>query len=106
VFRAPLLDVEIVRNGVRATNPRAFMQAAITIYDTASPHYTEVAAKVAAPVLIIQGAEDLIAPLEGARRLQQALPNARLEVLDGVGHVPELEAPERVNRLIADFLAP
>lgn len=102
---APAL-IESLRNGVRATNPRAFMQAAHVIYDTANPHYTEVAAKVTAPVLIVQGAEDLVAPVEGARRLQQALPNARLEILEGVGHLPELEAPGRVNRLIADFLAP
>lgn len=34
----------------------------------------------------------------------KAMPSARLEIIDGVGHLPHLEAAERVNRLLRDFL--
>jgi len=35
--------------------------------------------------------------------LKARLKNARIEVLPGLGHFPQLEAPERVNRLIEEF---
>jgi len=37
--------------------------------------------------------------------LRKALKNARIEVVAGVGHFTQLEAAERVNRLISDFAA-
>jgi pimeloyl-ACP methyl ester carboxylesterase len=54
---------------------------------------------------MIQGAEDRVTPLAAnAARLAEVVPGARLVVLDGCGHLPELEMPERVNDLIRDFL--
>jgi pimeloyl-ACP methyl ester carboxylesterase len=35
--------------------------------------------------------------------LKARLGNVKIEVLPGLGHFPQLEAPERVNRLIAEF---
>jgi pimeloyl-ACP methyl ester carboxylesterase len=35
--------------------------------------------------------------------LKARLKNVRIEVLPGLGHFPQLEAPERVNRLIEEF---
>jgi pimeloyl-ACP methyl ester carboxylesterase len=32
------------------------------------------------------------------------LPDGRLEMLEGIGHLPEVEAPERVNGLLRGFL--
>ena len=94
---------ELVRNGSRATNPRGFMQAVhAAVTDDPSPE--QVAAKVTLPVLLITGSEDRVTPVEtNAAVLQRALPNARLEILEGIGHLPQLEAPERVNSLLADF---
>jgi pimeloyl-ACP methyl ester carboxylesterase len=37
--------------------------------------------------------------------LKQKIPGVRIEVLPGLGHFPQLEAPERVNQLIAEFAA-
>lgn len=37
--------------------------------------------------------------------LLQKIPGVRIEVLPGIGHFSQLEAPERVNRLIASFVA-
>ena len=70
-------------------------------------------AAVRAPVLVIQttsrGADGKRAPLQEGERtpwldlLSARLKNVRIEVLPGLGHFPQLEAPERVNRLIAEF---
>jgi pimeloyl-ACP methyl ester carboxylesterase len=57
------------------------------------------------PLLMIQGAEDRVTPLAAnAARLAEAVPHAQLVALDGCGHLPELEMPERVNGLIREFL--
>ncbi len=57
------------------------------------------------PVLMISGSEDRVNPIgTNAAVLQQALPTARLEIIEGIGHLPQVEAPDRVNRLVREFL--
>lgn len=56
-----------------------------------------------APVLVIHGSRDVL-PLEGARGWVSALPDGRLLLLDGVGHFPYLEAPERFFAAVHEFL--
>lgn len=36
--------------------------------------------------------------------VRRRVPNARIEVIPGVGHFPQLEVPARVNALLADFV--
>ena len=57
------------------------------------------------PALVIVGAEDVVTPPERAQAMADALPDARLVVLPGAGHLTPVEQPERVTALIADFLA-
>jgi len=69
----------------------------------------EVARRVPAltrEALIIWGAQDRVLPVADAQRLDSELPSSRLEILDGVGHFPQEEVPDRVNRLIASFTDP
>ena len=58
---------------------------------------------IAQPALLVHGDRDRVIAVETARRLAARLPRARLEVLRGVGHVPQLEEPRRVARLVDDF---
>lgn len=51
-------------------------------------------ASVSVPTLIIHGSEDANVPLEAARYVASSIPEAHLEVLDGVGHVPGLSVPD------------
>ncbi|HTM22874.1 MAG TPA: alpha/beta fold hydrolase [Kofleriaceae bacterium] len=62
-------------------------------------------AAVRAPALILHGARDRVIHPATAEALATGLPHAQLVVLDGIGHVPQLEAPRRVARLIEEFLA-
>jgi len=61
-------------------------------------------AAVGAPALILWGAVDPFAPVGAAHRFAAALPGARLEILDGVGHFCFDEAPEACSAAVVRFL--
>jgi pimeloyl-ACP methyl ester carboxylesterase len=52
------------------------------------------------PALVVWGSEDKLVDPALAPRLATALPDARLQLLDGVGHVAQLETPEPVARAV------
>lgn len=58
-----------------------------------------------APTLVLWGEEDRLVPVKLGRRLAEEMPECRLEVLPGVGHVPQFEVPEVTADLVTDFLA-
>ena len=58
-----------------------------------------------APTTVIWGANDRVAPLRTGRLLAARMPDARLEVITGVGHSPPQENPEAFNRLLLAALA-
>lgn len=57
------------------------------------------------PTLIVWGTEDRLVPVRDADVFEQMIPGARKVVWDGIGHVPQLEVPDRFNALVAEFLA-
>jgi 3-oxoadipate enol-lactonase len=62
-------------------------------------------ATITAPTLVIAGAQDpSTPPAEHAQRIVEAIPNARLEVLDPGAHLINVEQPETVTRLIIEHL--
>jgi pimeloyl-ACP methyl ester carboxylesterase len=62
-------------------------------------------ADVETPTLIIWGSEDRVVPPSCAKQYAAALPNAKVEMIDGAGHLVEYEDPERVAKLIAQHIA-
>jgi pimeloyl-ACP methyl ester carboxylesterase len=56
------------------------------------------------PTLVVWGREDKIVPLGVGRQYAEAIPNARLEILDGCGHAVDVEKPAELARLVRDFL--
>ncbi len=56
------------------------------------------------PTLIVWGDQDRIIPLVHAYQAHEAIPDSRLEVMHGVGHFPQMEAPIRFAEIVADFL--
>jgi 3-oxoadipate enol-lactonase len=60
---------------------------------------------IAAPTLVIAGAEDRATPPARAEAIAAAVPNARLELLDGAAHLASVQCPEPVTRLIDEHLA-
>jgi pimeloyl-ACP methyl ester carboxylesterase len=57
------------------------------------------------PSLLIWGANDPIIPVEHGRAAHDLMPGSRLELVDGVGHFPQLEQPYEFSRLLAGFIA-
>lgn len=57
------------------------------------------------PVLFLHGAKDEAVRPDVARRAVARMPNARLDVLDGLGHLIHEEDPEQVYSSITGFLA-
>jgi pimeloyl-ACP methyl ester carboxylesterase len=97
--------INLVRDVVRATNPRGFMHGVkLGMVDGYDPE--TVAAKVTAPVLMISGSEDRVNPIDkNAAILAKAMPKAKLEIIEGVGHLPEVEAPDKINAMLRAFFA-
>jgi len=57
------------------------------------------------PTLLLWCSQDPVVPLWVGRRLARTLPNARLSLLEGCGHVPQEEVPAATLRRIQAFLA-
>ncbi len=55
------------------------------------------------PVLVIWGDSDRMVSANGAKRILDQVPHARVEVLERCGHCPQVEYPQRVAELIFDF---
>lgn len=59
--------------------------------------------RIAVPTLLIWGELDARSPLSVARRFEQAIPDAKLVVIPGAGHVSNLEQPEQFNDAVREF---
>ena len=61
-------------------------------------------AKVTVPVLVMVGDQDEATPPPMSEELNALLPDARLHVLKGCAHVPQLQAPDAFLEAIDEFL--
>ena len=59
-----------------------------------------------APTLILTGDDDQVIPAASSDVLHERIPESRLEVIAGTGHLFFLEQPERTQSLIEAFLVP
>lgn len=59
---------------------------------------------VACVVCVMAGTESDVMPPDSAKRFAAAVPGAALELVDGVGHHVELEAPERLAARILELV--
>src|SRR5689334_11270557 len=60
--------------------------------------------KVKVPALVVVGEHDEATPPPMSHELAGLLPNARLKIIAGCAHVPQLQAPRMFLDTIADFL--
>lgn len=60
---------------------------------------------VGCPTLIVWGTKDPLVGVGHAKELGRLIPGSRVSLYEGIGHVVQLEAPERFNRELADFLS-
>ena len=98
---APPEGVAAVAASVRQVHPVGFRAMARA---SAEADLRPVLGRVSVPTLVLCGDRDTRAPLPVAEALHDAIPDSELVVLDGVGHVCAVEAPERFNAAIRTFL--
>ena len=60
--------------------------------------------EIAVPTLVVTGGEDLPELHAVSDRLVKGLPDARAAAIEGAGHLPSLERPDELNRLLLEFL--
>ncbi len=92
-----------VRRWVEAADPAAVAWAQRAMAARSDSLATLAAADV--PALVVVGAEDRLVPLDDARAMADALPQGRLVVLPGAGHLTPVEVPEAFTGAVGDFLA-
>lgn len=56
------------------------------------------------PTLVITSSADALISPDLSKEMAEAIPGARLETIEGAGHLSNLEAPEKFNDLVRDFV--
>jgi len=62
------------------------------------------AGTIRVPTLILVGDQDLITPIDLSNELVDLIPDARMQVIAGAGHLGNLEKPDEFNRLVETFI--
>ena len=71
---------------------------------SSSPHRKDRLKEISLPTLVIHGTEDAILPFDHGQALADGIANAKLMVLEGVGHeIPEQMTEEITSRMIEHF---
>jgi 3-oxoadipate enol-lactonase len=90
-----------LRAMIAATPLAGFRACATALMDY---DYTDQLPRIACPTLLLAGAEDGAMPDSMAKILRPAIPGARMQVIEGAGHVPCLERPEAFTAALRGFL--
>jgi pimeloyl-ACP methyl ester carboxylesterase len=57
------------------------------------------------PALVMVGEEDTYTPVPVARSMHEVLPDSTLVIIEGAGHLPNLERPAEFDAALARFLS-
>lgn len=60
--------------------------------------------RITVPALVVVGSEDAATVPGQAQHIAEAIPGARLETIEGAGHMSVIEQPERATELLSAFL--
>ena len=95
--------VERVREMIGAAEPEGVARAleGMSLRPDSRPFLED----IAVPTLVVCGDEDTLTPPAAAETLRDGIPESRLEVLPGAGHLSSLETPEAFDRAVAESLA-
>jgi abhydrolase domain-containing protein 6 len=69
-----------------------------------SPRLEEVMPKIAAPSLVVWGKEDKLFPVALAPYITSLTRGAKMAVIEGASHFPQIDQPDRLAALVQEFL--
>lgn len=100
--RAGMAAMAEVISAMAGTPPAAY-RATVTCLTT----FNRIAdlPRIAAPTLLLAGERDPLAPVKTMQRMADAMPEARLVVLEKAGHLAHLEYPAEFAAAVREFLA-
>ena len=81
--------------------PSGYRQAAIALHDSDE---RDVLPTVSIPTLVTVGEFDRVVPLHLSGLLAEGIPGARLEIIQGTGHLSNQEKPVVYNQIVRSFL--
>jgi pimeloyl-ACP methyl ester carboxylesterase len=100
----PEPDSEHIKRWGRQIIGRASQEAAIALYLSAGEvDLRNELSRISQPTLLLHGEADAIVSVKEARHLSEILPNAKLSILPGAGHVPTLTRPQEIADEIMSF---
>jgi 3-oxoadipate enol-lactonase len=92
-----------VKEIVRAQPAEAIAAAALGMAERRDS--TPDLARISIPTLVITSTGDTLIPPEATTPMGEQIPGARIEVIQGAGHLSNMESPEEFNRLLQEHLA-
>jgi pimeloyl-ACP methyl ester carboxylesterase len=84
---------EFARNSMEQQQPAAYIGALKAMAERVDS--TPLLSALTVPVLLVHGDSDALIPIDRAREVKTALPNAYLVEIGGAGHMPMMESPEK-----------
>ena len=117
---APIADAmlpKLLSPSTRENNPEAVERVRAMMLDTkpegaaaalramaARRDQTDLLSSIDAPTLIVVGGEDSITPPSDAEAMRAKIKGSRLVVIEGVGHVSNVERPREFDRALGEFV--
>lgn len=98
---APREGVDRFRKSISGFHPAGVRNMARSFAEADLRH---VLPSIEVPTLLLYGDHDVRSPVSVAERIHAAIPTSKLVVMRGVGHVSCIEAPERFNTEVREFL--
>jgi pimeloyl-ACP methyl ester carboxylesterase len=95
--------VERVRAMMLGTNPEGAAAALRAM--AVRRDQTDLLSSIDVPTLIIVGSEDSITPPSDAEAMGAKIKGSRVVLIEGAGHVSNLERPEEFNRALGEFVS-
>ncbi|MBX3082501.1 MAG: alpha/beta hydrolase [Anaerolineae bacterium] len=99
-------DSDQIRRWGRHILSRASLESAVRLYECIDGiDLRPKLPSITIPTLIIHGEFDQIVPLDAAEWVSEQMPNSRLQVVKGAGHVPTVTRPQEVAEAINAYFS-
>ncbi len=96
----PAVRLEVVETMARI-DPASYRTGAEAVW---LADQSERVHEIRVPTLVLCGDQDHVTPPALSRELTQLLPGARFEIIEGAGHLTNLERPAAFNTLVGAFI--
>ena len=91
-----------IRATVAATDPAGYLSC---VHALSNFDFTSELSSLRVPAMALYGEDDVASSAEENQRLASLIPGGRFVAFPGARHLPNVEAPDRFNRILLDWIA-